>query len=306
MNTTSYLKRPLKSLNTKLTDIFNCMRISQRQKLVGSASIVGNIIINDYDLNELIIKNGKSNLYILKGLYKLFLETFNKIYNNPTAWISDFKCGEYNNEPIRWSYENIQLGYKIMDDETKILFINCLTQVDTICKLDIVIYMNGYFNEISEIYFIKVNGVSNFNADYSNTKTIVKELHDDMLNLLNEKNIFKSLKREYRILQITNKNYLRQKKLLDLFNGVIGLAYYTITQLKILKLMMEQSFRKCPYLIIYEVQQNIKNSIGSFMLYNYAFNQLDLSPSKLSIKNIDVIITYLNNWINMKLYEYKF
>lgn len=300
------VKRPLQSFNAQLTDTFNIMRISQRQKLVGSASIVGNVIINDYDLNELIIKNGQDELYILKGLYKLFLETFNKIYNIPTSWITDFKCGKYNNEPIRWSYENLQIGHQLMKDGTKIFFTNCLTQIDTICKLDVVIYMNGFFNEISELYFIKINGLSNFNTDYSNTKTIVKELQADMLELVKEENIFKSFKREYRILQITNKNYLRQTKLLDLFNGVIGLAYHTITQLKNLQLIKEQTFRKCQYLLLYEVQQTIKHSIGSFIIYNYAFNQLDLAPSKLSNKNIDVIITHLNDWINKQLLNGKY
>ena len=48
------------------------MRISKRQKLVGSAAITGNIITNDYDLNEIykLMKESLNHDLIITYRYK--------------------------------------------------------------------------------------------------------------------------------------------------------------------------------------------------------------------------------------------
>ena len=70
--------RDLQGFNNAILDTFNIMRISTRQKLVGSASVVGNIITNDYDLNETVIGSKDT----LKKLHQIMILIVKKKYND--------------------------------------------------------------------------------------------------------------------------------------------------------------------------------------------------------------------------------
>ena len=63
-----------------------------------------------------------------------------------------------------------------------------------------------------------------------------------MEELYIEKNYFKALKREYRILSLLDKDPKRREILTDLFNGKFGYLYYAISQLNTLIIMKEQNF----------------------------------------------------------------
>ena len=69
------------------------------------------------------------------------------------------------------------------------------------------------------MYFIKVNGLSNYNPDEFRMGTIINGLRDDIDELLMERNYFKALKREYRILDLLHKEPKRREMLTELFNG---------------------------------------------------------------------------------------
>lgn len=286
--------------NNSIRNTFDMMRISKRQKLVGSASVVGNIITNDYDLNEIFEENGKNDMDILTKLYLMFLWKFKKIHSSKNLWITDFKCGKYNDDPVRWTMEDMERGYKNIDNK-RIYFTNCLTQTETKTKLDIVQLLNGRFIEISELYFIKVNGLSNYNPDEFRMGTIINGLRDDIDELLMERNYFKALKREYRILDLLHKEPKRREMLTELFNGKYGYLYYAISQLKTLVLMKEQEFRNVPDQIYLEVQQTIKDDIGKVLNYRYGNTHLN---QDISIKTINKMIEYLTEYLNHRIEKY--
>ena len=286
--------------NNSIRNTFDIMRISKRQKLVGSASVVGNIITNDYDLNEIFEQNSNNDMNILSKLYFMFLWKFKKIHSSDNLWVVDLKCGKYNDEPIRWSMSDMERGYTTIDNK-RIFFTNCLTQTETKTKLDIVQLLNGRFIEISELYFIKVNGLSNFNPDEFRLGTIVNELRDDMDDLIMERNYFKALKREFRILSLLNKQPKRREMLTDLFNGQYGYLYYAISQLKTLVIMKEQEFRRVEDSTYLEVQQNIKDDIGRVLNYRYGNTHLN---QDISIKSINKMIDYLTNYLNYRIEKY--
>ena len=294
------MNRDIRSMNNKLLNTFDVMRISKKQKVVGSAGVNGNIITNDYDLNEIFDKNATNDIDILSKLYFMFLWKFKTIYETPTLWITDFKCGEYKNEPIRWTMEDMEKGYKNFGDE-RIDFTKCLTQFGTKTKLDVVLLLNDRFVEISELYYIKVNGISNFDTDDFRLGTIINDLRDDMEELYIEKNYFKALKREYRILTLLDKEHRRRELLTDLFNGKFGYLYYAISQLKTLILMKEQTFRDVTPDIFLLVQQNIKDDIGKLVNYPYSITQLNRS---ISVKSINIIINYLTEYLNFRIQKY--
>lgn len=272
--------RSLDSINDLITETFAMMRISTRQKLVGSSSVVGNIVTNDYDLNELIERKGDEE-QILYRIYKLFLEKFQTIYATKDRWIVDFKCGEIAGEPIRWNRYDIQ--------RKSVLFMKSILQ-KSVCKLDIVQFINGRFVEISEVYYFNINNKTNYDDDEFELPYIIHQLEKDRVELLAEGNRFKALKREYRILDLLGRNKSRQSKLSDLFNGVLGWLYYCISQLYTLIIMKEQEFRRVPIDIYRIVQQTIKNDIGSVVSYSVANKVLD---GKGTVKNLEKIIQYL-------------
>ena len=281
--------RNLDSINDSITETFAMMRISTRQKLVGSSSIVGNIVTNDYDLNELVERKGDEE-QILYKIYKLFLEKFREIYDTTDRWIVDFKCGEIAGSPIRWNRYDIQ--------HKSVLFMKSILQ-KSVCKLDIIQYINGRFVEISEVYYFNINNKTNFNDNEFELPYIIHQLEKDRLELIQEGNRFKALKREYRILDLTNRNKKRQSKLTDLFNCVVGWLYYCISQLYTLIIMKEQDFRRVPIEIYRSVQQIIKDDIGRVVDYGYA-NKV-LNNDKANVSKVEKIIEYLTAILNTKL-----
>jgi hypothetical protein len=276
-------------MNNNITDTFALMRISTRQKLVGSSAVIGNIITNDYDLNEIVEKKGDEEL-ILYSIYKIFCKKFQDIYNTNDRWIVDFKCGERAGEPIRWIRQDLL--------RSSVFFMKCILQ-KSVCKLDVVQFLNGRFVEISEIYYFNINGKTNYNDTEFDLPYIIHQLEKDRLDLIREGNIFKALKREYRILDLMNRNKARQKKLNDLFNGSLGWLYYAISQLNTLIIMKKQSFRRVPTDIFRTVYQTVKDDIGRVIEYSYANKVLD-NP-KSTVSKLERIIKYLNSVLNTKL-----
>lgn len=302
------MDRNKKGFNNALTDTFDIMRISRRQKLVGSASILGNIITNDYDLNEIFDEEKTNPMDSLTRLYFMFIWKFKKIYTSSNLWIVDFKCGSFNGEPIRWTMKDLERGYIELRSVAnhiggftaeRILFVDCLVQSNTKTKLDVVLLLNNRFIEISEIYFIRINNKSNFNENDFRLGTIINELYDDMQQLIIEKNIFKSLKREYRILSLLDRDKNRQEVLSQLFNGKYGYLYYTISQLKTLIIMKEQTFKPVEDAIFLQVQQVLKDDISKILNYNYAFSKLN-EPID-NVKIIETIISYLTEYLNFRI-----
>lgn len=284
-------QRKLDSFNTAITDTFATLRISTRQKLVGSASVVGNIITNDYDLNELVQHTGDTSK-ILMHIYKTFKQKITTIYTTDDTWVVDFKCGTKFGEPLRWTREDINAGVN-----QGIQFVDCILQ-KSVCKIDTVTYLNGRLVEISELYYFNINGVTNYDPDEFELPYIIHELEQDRLELLADGNKFKALKREYSILLKMNKGKRRQKELLAVFNGSIGWLYYCISSLKTLIEMKDQTFRPVPKELVKIAQQVIKDDISRVVSYPVAVNILNKSAD---IEDLEKIITKLTNSLNEKL-----
>lgn len=311
MNNIYMNQRPLNGYNNSLLTTFDVMRISKKQKIVGSAGVVGNIITNDYDLNEVFEGKGTNDMDILTKLYLMFLWKFKTIHESKNTWITDMKCGEHNGEPIRWNMKDMETSYKDLITETndeksteRVYFTRCLIQPNTKTKLDVVLFLNGRFVEISELYYIKVNGISNFNTDDFRLGKIVNDLRDDMEELYLQKNYFKALKREFRILTLLDKNKRRRELLTDLFNGNYGYLYYCISQLNTLKLMKEQTFRTVPLNKFMLVQQTIKDDISKLLNYPYSITHLNNEITNVNV--IDTMVRYLTVYLNYRIEKYIF
>ena len=284
--------RPQDSFNQDLTDTFAIMRISKRQKLVGSASVTGNIITNDYDLNEMVDYSGNEPK-IKNKILNIFRQKFLKIHSSTDTWIIDFKCGKRYGEPIRWSTQDLVSGTNPMG----VKFVDCILQQSR-CKLDVVQLLNGRFVEISEIYYFNINGKTNYNEDEFKLPNIIHELETDRNELLRDGNVFKAMKREYRILTLLDRGSNRRNKLSNIFNGPLGWLYYCISNLSTLVEMKQQDFRSVPHEIFYSVQQTIKDDIARVMTYPKSNSVLNGSAS---VKDLEKIIAHLMKQLTLAL-----
>ena len=132
-----------KEINNNIKIIGKLMSLESKINIVGSANVKRNLYYSDYDLFENV--KGKSEQLI----YNHFKAIFNIIKSSPNVVISDFKLGlDEKGESMRWDFSDIMKGEK-----NGISFKKAL-KMDSIIKLDIIIYINRRFIEISEVFYI--------------------------------------------------------------------------------------------------------------------------------------------------------
>lgn len=296
-------QRKNKEFNNKVINIFNYLTINGKYKLIGSANLKSTLYINDYDLEENI------NLSPLK-IAKLFQKKFKEIYNDNDIYITDFKCGvnEYS-EPLRWTYNDVMAGikdgYKLED---------CIMSKATL-KLDIVALINGIFTEYSENYYIKYGKLQNYDNTILKKEEIYNSIYDSYVELHDEENYFKALKRIFTLLKIENQksNEKTMKYLITIFNGNLGLLNNIINQISILKLLLEQKFKPVDINDIHNNLQIIKQSISNIFeikiqstIYNFIDNICHINNKHITYELIDKLknkLLIILNKESFKIYE---
>jgi len=177
---------------------------------------INNNVISDIDAQEFKIFDNNS-IRIYNEILEHFKNIFKKFKNNKRVVITDFKCGIGKaNVPYRWEYKDIQRGYQYDDQNNKIYFINQLEK-QSIIKIDILLFVNNEFIEITMNYYFNLGNNKSFKED--NKNDILINLHRDAKDYRNDGNYYKSLKRlnsYYKILEKSN------KKLLELINSNYG------------------------------------------------------------------------------------
>ena len=154
-----------KEYNNKINRLSKIMSLESKVNIVGSAKIKRSIYHSDYDNYETV--RGKNENMI----YNHFRSAFEIIKASDNTVITDFKCGEFRGNALRWDYEDIKNR-----SNNGISFDDAIKQKSMI-KMDIVTLLNGRFIEVSEVYNIFLDGESN--SDYS-IDNIRKELIKDM------------------------------------------------------------------------------------------------------------------------------
>jgi len=192
------------------------------QQLVGSSSIKKIMHYSDYDLYEKTIINNKLTIY------NLFLNKYVKLKSN--EYILDFKCGiDINGEPIRWDYTKLL--------KKKKLFFECLDQISVI-KMDLASKIDGIYNEFSEIYYLTINGNTTYNKNDLTKVGILKAIKNEFYDLLDEGKNYKALKRYFSYIIIDKNDF--DEKLINIFNGQLGLIYLNASNLNLLGNLLEK------------------------------------------------------------------
>jgi hypothetical protein len=294
------MERQLKDYMNPLVQVFNKLSIETKYKILGSASLRSTLYVNDYDLHE-YFKSNSSNA--LNRITQHFKKLFKDTYKDSSKWIIDFKVGidpygETEEErKLRWDRHDIARSYKILKNGSKKYFKDCILD-PTIMKIDYVLLLNGQFIEISENYNITIKGHSN-KIDSSFKNEIIEEIK----KYKKEGNLFKAYKREFSLLRRENKDKNRQTQLIQLFNSEAGYINKIINNLKLILLMIEQTFR--PVLVKNLVMnlQIIKQQLSfTFEIKIKDFSrEINRICEQESWSSLNSIINYLQKKLNSYL-----
>lgn len=238
--------------------LFSFLHLEGIQRIVGTTPIEQIKYKTDFDLFEYSKFSNEPEVYEI--VYKMFKDKFNNAYDNPNIWITDFKAGQHRSIPIRWNREDMNAGYKIIDD-VRYDFTTCLQQKSMI-KLDVLALINGVLNEFSEVYFLSFGKNQNYFSELSTTKELSKMVYNDALEYKEKGKYYKSLKRLFAYLRMNeSKNKTRIKKLLDWFNSPVGLLATLNGDLEELELLINQKFRSVSDNIIKRQLEHIKSNV---------------------------------------------
>ena len=236
--------------------------------LIGSNKIRNILYANDYDLNSEIGVNDSET--VLTKIYKDFLNIFHKAHQSPDYYIIDFKCGTYNDEPIRWSYDDMKRGLVQRGVHT-ITFEECLLMDDNTIKLDLCYLYNDIFTDINCLYnlFLVHNKAKLSEKKAEAEKKVAGTLRKEIKELEHEGEYFKALKR-YFSLGIIHGRF--DEDILDLLNSDYGRMYKVVNFLKLVIEMIEQDFKPVSMAIVRSNLEYIKqfaSHITTIRVENY-------------------------------------
>lgn len=95
-------------------EIIKKLSISNSIELIGSNSIGKLKYTTDFDLQEYISIN---KLKDYQKYVRKIQQVFKSFQKSKTVFITDFKSGYHNTQPVRWNYTDIINGYKIIDND---------------------------------------------------------------------------------------------------------------------------------------------------------------------------------------------
>lgn len=229
-----------KDYTPKERDVFAYLTLHGTQRIVGSASFKEVEYSADYDLMEYVKFDRTVEMY--NTVLTLFREKFRTAYESKNIWLTDFKCGVLaGGKPIRWKREDIDRGFQIIED-IKIYFVDCLQEKSTI-KLDAIVLIDGLFHEFSEIYFITFGDYKTYEPEYTKVKNIETALFKDVKKYLDDGNYLKALKRLFAYFRISKKEPTLTQSLIDFFNSPVGELSSYKSDLELITIMIEQTFK---------------------------------------------------------------
>lgn len=207
-------------------EIIKKLSISNSIELIGSNSIGKLKYSTDFDLQEyVIIKKVKDyQKYIPK-----FQNMFKAFKKSDKVFITDFKSGHYNTQPVRWGFDDIMNGYKMIDTVNINLLDTLQLQNNTI-KIDLIAFINNKFVEFSCNYYFHTSDVD--------VTDIYKSLLLDVQKYYHAKKFMKMLKR------LLSYRMLRKEPINDMIiflNSNAGLLYQLQHQIDVILFAIEES-----------------------------------------------------------------
>jgi hypothetical protein len=302
-------KKQLSDFKKKIQNVFHFLTISGKYKIIGSAALKSILYNSDFDLMELV-KKSKDTPTLLNHIYQLFLRKFREAEADPSIFITDFKCGkDSNGEPLRWSKQDMEKGYKIKKNKKHVYFQETLIQKSTI-KLDAIVLIDGVFTEFSDNYLLKLGQESNFEESEVTREGILNGIKQSYNEYIQEKDYFKAVKRafSYKLILDPKKYKDQLVEYIDLFNSPLGYLNKCRSDLDILLLVLENkyNFRKPKISDIINNLQIIKATLVSITSFNLKeiIDDINIISAKTSHNDLSSELTILRDELFNEVNEY--
>ena len=327
--------RKINQLNNETGDIINLFAIRGKKRIIGSASLRATQYASDYDIETML--NGVSPETIAKMLQKAYQEiggdvwvadfkcglderlvyngdyddkSLKKYLKNPLISAKQRRdilssSGEERIEKVRdlyilrWKHADVIKGYIKLIDGTNYP-LSCAIMDKTTMKIDLIVKVGNQFAEISENYYIKAGGETNY-TKMPSKKELEADLEED-IQYYSTKDSFKSLKRLFSLLQLegAKKNKPKMDKLVEFFNGQVGLLNKIKNELGILEILLVQP-RSPKWEDVEANLQFIKEQISSVYqipLTEGVFQNIDKITEKTAVRDIRTLKDYFQQKIN--------
>jgi hypothetical protein len=270
-----FQERDINANVKKLKDVFNIISLTSKYKVIGSSNLKNIRYNSDFDLVD-FYNNSKPSLQKVVKYFQYIYRTLDS--KRSYSYITDFKCGiNIDDSPLKWTKEEVKQNKKELLDNSFITLNEAIQQKSTI-KIDVVSFINNTFVEISENYYIKVGGISNFNEDEVNENKIIESIKESEREEIKDNNFNKALKRNFSWRFAKNKNDPKLKKLLQFFNSSVGILNKSRSDLDVLILLLETNK---PVLM-----KQLINAIDN-MKFQISYNTIeDLTNDFIKLENI--------------------
>jgi hypothetical protein len=323
--------KTIHEINSNVEAVVKLFAVRGKYRLIGSSSLRSSQYAVDYDVETHF--GGNNPAAALQRAYHL-------AQNNPNIFVIELKCGidprleykgdysaeslkEYLKNPLipegarkeimassgeeqiklvrdlyilRWTPKEVAQGKVALIDGTYRTLAEALDD-DTVQKIDLIAKVGDEFAEISENYYFKGKN----DHPKESQKDLEASLEED-IHYYSKIDSFKALKRLFSLYRIhPTKHKAQMNKLIEFFNGQVGLLNKIKAELGILDTLLNQTFRKVAWIDAYNNLQFIKVQISQVYEVPVAqkvFKQID-QVKKSNIRNLVVTLKdYFSNKVN--------
>ena len=197
---------------------------------------------------------------------------------------------------LRWTPTDIATGSIRLIDGARKSLEDCLLD-KTICKIDLLTRVGEQFVEISENYYITIDGKSNHSKIQSRDE-LESDLEED-IRYYSKIDSLKSLKRLFSLYQVEG-NKKKMKQLITFFNSQVGQLNKIKAEIDILLAVLDQP-RKPRWQDVVSNTQFIKEQISKIYeisLTSDVFKCLDNITEKNVVNTLTHLRTYFADKIN--------
>lgn len=222
----------------------------------------------DYQVVNIIDQTLKNRKLIKKRIQGMF----DKLWRLKNVYITDFKAGMFQSQPLRWDVDDIKEGFKDIDG-TKIYLEECLYGDNNKIKIDLIVYLDGEYKEVSCNYYFDETDIET---------NIYLSLMLDIQKYYHEGKLFKMFKRIYSYRNIKGEPV---DDLIDMFNSEAGFLNTLVHKIDVIQFMEEEGLTTIP---------DVEKKLVGMMKRLYD----DLSPRLKKIRDLSDLKDKLNKKIN--------
>ena len=228
------------------------------------------------DLNEILYAKYKEGLFTKDEFFSMHLCLIqihdDKDNTKLNEWAYDYIYNLIRNKRVlRWSAQEIMKGYKIISMNRKYTLADAIKD-DTMVKIDLIVFLNGKFMEITNLLFITYTDTDAYGNEIEVPVNVSEDVLHNLANLkLEVEKLYysdkfyspmKACKRIYAIMRATREYEYLEKQVVPILNSSASLIYQIKSELEAIIIVLENKFSKINVDRIFNQLQDIKGRLN--------------------------------------------